>query len=109
MLRILLFIGETVADGGFGEEVAGLGGVGFEFLAELVHVDAEVVGFLRGMGAPDFGEELFVGEDAAGVFDEGGEEAVLGGCEVDGFAGEGDFAAGEVDAEVAGGEDGVGL
>jgi len=36
---------EPVADAGFGEEVPGVAGVGFEFAAELGDVDTQVVGF----------------------------------------------------------------
>src|ERR1700733_11717697 len=44
---------EAVADPGFGEDVFGLGGVGFDFFAELVDHDAEVFGFFAVVGAPD--------------------------------------------------------
>ena len=44
---------EAVADPGFGEDVFGLGGVGFEFFAELVDDDTEVFGFFAVVGAPD--------------------------------------------------------
>ena len=44
---------EAVADAGFGEEVAGLGGVGFEFVAQVAHVDAQVVAAFGVAGAPD--------------------------------------------------------
>ncbi len=44
---------EAVADPWLGEDEFGLGGVGFEFFAELVDDDAEIFGFFAVVGAPD--------------------------------------------------------
>src|ERR1700722_12311721 len=44
---------EAVADPGFGEDVFGLGGVGFQFFAKLVNDYAEVFGFFAVVRSPD--------------------------------------------------------
>ena len=69
---------EAVADAGFGEEVAGWGGVGFEFVAQVAHVDAQVVAAFGVAGAPDGAQELRGSHHAAGVADQDGEQAVFG-------------------------------
>ena len=85
-----------------------MGGVLLDLASELADVDVEVVLVGAFLAAPDALEEHAVGEDAVGVHDEGLEELVLGGGEVDGLAGASDLAALEVDGEVAGAEDGLG-
>ena len=61
---------EAVANPGFGEDVFWLGGVGFEFFAELVDYDAEIFGFFAVVGAPDSLEQAAVREGLALTGDE---------------------------------------
>lgn len=71
---------EAVADAGFGQEVAGVSGFGFELSAELGHVDAEVVGFLPVGGPPYFGQELLLGDEFLGIAHQKFKKAPFGGC-----------------------------
>ena len=92
---------EAVADAGFGTKVARAGGVIFEFTAELRHVDAEVLGLLAMLGAPNLDEQLALGDDLAGMADEGFEQAELDWREVDLGLAHADEAGIEIDGEVA--------
>ena len=62
-----LFAGETVADALLGEQVAGLGGVGFDFAPQAGHEDAQVLGVFSLLRAPNFGEKKLVREDFSDV------------------------------------------
>src|SRR5207245_7858161 len=69
---------------------------------ELAHVDPQVVALPRRAGAPDFLQELAMGEDLPRVLDERREEVVLGPRKVDLFLAEEDTAGGEVHLQLAG-------
>jgi hypothetical protein len=69
-------------------------------------MDAEVVGVLFGVGAPEFAEDLAVGDDFAAVDEEEAQEGVFLGGEVDFLASAADEAGGEVDFDIAKGDDG---
>src|SRR5665213_3367407 len=98
---------QTVADAGFGLEVAGTGWVLLEFAAELGDVNAQVLGLFGVLGTPDFVEQLALRHDAAGVFNEDLEEFVFVGGEVDFLASDGDEAFFEIGLDVAEADDGV--
>ncbi len=49
---------ESVAHVGFGDEVPGLGVVGFELAAEMGHVDSQIVALLAVAGTPNVLEQL---------------------------------------------------
>lgn len=100
--RLRVVVGaEAVAEAGFGDEVAGLAGVGLEFVAEVFDTDAEAAGVAEALGAPDFADELVLDDDGAEVAGEAFEDAVLEGGEVDLALGAAGFAACEVDFNVA--------
>ena len=90
---------EAVADPGFVADVLGLG-AGFDLFAELGDEDAEVLGLVFAGGSPDSLEEVFVGEDAAGVAREEDEEIEFLGGEVEVLAGAADDVGFDVDVEV---------
>ena len=100
--------GQAVADAGFGLEVTGAGRVLFEFAAQLGDVDAQVLRLFGVLGAPDFVEQLALGDDAAGVFNEDLQEFVFIGGEVDFLAADGDQAFFEIGCDVTEADDGVG-
>lgn len=56
---------ESVADGGGGEEILGVGGVIFDSFAELADVGSEVFDVVFVLGSPDGAQDLFVREGAA--------------------------------------------
>ena len=94
---VLLF--EAVAHAGFGDEVAGARRFGFEFLAELGEVDAEVVGLGAVVRAPYFGEESALGDEGAAVSYEDLQDGPFGGGQPQFVAVSADFFRGEVDGE----------
>ena len=98
---------EAIADPWLGDDVAGVFG-GFDLLAELAYVDAEVFGLI-GVGAPYGMQEGAMGEDLSGVLSEDDEEVELLGCEVGFLAADEDFVLRNVDDEVAHGDDLLGL
>ena len=98
---------QAVADARLGLEVARAGGVLLEFAAELRDVDAQILGLFGVLGAPDFVEQLALGDDASGVFDEDLEEFVFVGREVDFLAADSDDAFFEIGLDVAEADDGV--
>ena len=63
---------EAIAHSGLGEDVAGAGGVCFEFVAEVADVDPQHMGLFQIGRAPDLLENLAVGQDLAGVGDQAG-------------------------------------
>ena len=77
---------KAVPHAGFGQQESWPGGIGLDLLAELVHVDAEVMAFLAGAGAPDFVKELAVGHDLVGVFHQHAEQAVFVGSQMNRLA-----------------------
>src|SRR5262245_14622342 len=100
---------QPVADSGLVDQIARLRGIGFELLAELRHVHAQVLGVV-GMGrSPDFFEQLAVCDDFARVLDEHAEQFVLGRREVDFPIVDEDLAFYEVDLELVERENGLGL
>jgi len=76
--------GEAVSDPDLGEEKARLGGVRLELMAELRHIDAQIMAVLEVVRSPDLFEKLPVGQHHAGMFHEDGEQTVLDGGEVHG-------------------------
>jgi len=56
--------------------------VGFELLPEVCHVDAQVVGVPLGVGAPEFAQDLPVGDYLAAVLHEQLEKRVFLGGQV---------------------------
>src|SRR6185369_13926682 len=95
-----LLAGKTVADALFGKDVAGLGGIGFDFTAEAGHGDAEVLGFFDVVLTPDLFEHEGMSQDAAGIADESCKQSVFDAGEMDFFAADEDAAGGEVGLEV---------
>ena len=53
--------GEAVSDPDLGEEKARLGGVRLELMAELRHIDAQIMAVLEVVRSPDLFEKLPVG------------------------------------------------
>jgi len=95
---------EAVTDAADGEEVDGLGGVGFEVAAEADDevVDGAGVGIF--FDVPDVFEEFFAGNDLAGMVEEIAEEVGLHEGEVDGFVVVADFEGVEIDGATGEGE-----
>ena len=58
---------EPVAHTGFREKVAWSSRVGFEFLAQLCHIDAQVMRMLYVRGTPNIAQELPVSQHLAGI------------------------------------------
>ena len=67
------FRGEAVSDPDLGEEKAWLGEVRLELMAELRHIDAQIMAVLEVVRSPDLFEKLPVGQHHAGMFHEDGE------------------------------------
>ena len=65
--------------------VAGLGWVLLELVAQVAHIDAQVVVALDRIGAPHLAQQLAVGEHAAFVRQQGAQQAVFDGGEVQGL------------------------
>src|SRR3954451_18105458 len=95
---------QPVADARLGEDVARPGRVGLDLLAQAPDVDPHVLRV--GLAAPDLLEEELVGQHLAGVGDEGAQDVVLLGRELDLGVVHPDGAADEVDREVAAAEEG---
>ncbi len=91
---------ETVANPGFGLDVFPVG-IALEFFAQLANEDAEILGLLCGLSAPDGGEQGAVGEDFAGVAGEEKKQVEFLGCEMNGTAGDGDGVGTGIDEKVA--------
>src|SRR3990172_10594846 len=70
---------KTVSDAVFGEDMAGIKRVGFDFLAQAADVDAQVFGFVAVFRAPHALEQLPVGDDFARVEHEVVEQVEFGG------------------------------
>src|SRR5712691_7154376 len=79
----MALIGEAVAHATFGEDIARVGGVVLELLAQVVDVQADVVRGVAILGAPDAAEQGLVGHDHAWVRGEVVEQAELGRPQLD--------------------------
>ena len=58
---------KTVADAGFGQDVARTGRVNLQLLPETPDIDPEIVVLLAVGGAPDLVHQMVVGQDAVGI------------------------------------------
>ena len=77
--RQLILADQPVADAGLGDEQLRLGRVRFQFLPQVRQIDAQVVGLLDRVRAPDLAEYLAVGQHLPGVLDEESQEVVFRG------------------------------
>src|SRR5262249_17788160 len=96
---------QAVAHAWLSDEQDGAGGVGLDLAAQVADGDAQEVEVPGALDAPDLAEQHGVGENLAGLFDQGDQEIVFGGRQGDREAILGDVAGGEVDFEGAGAED----
>ena len=74
---------QPIADTRLRGEIPRAGGVILGVPSQMGHVDAQVMGMIFRVGAPDFTEQLSVGDDASGVLDQRGEQAIFDRREVD--------------------------
>ena len=72
----------AVAQTNLGEQMAGVGRVGFELAAQLGDVEAQVAGLGAVVGSPDLGEQLLGLHQRTGVAQEHGEDLPFGGRQV---------------------------
>jgi len=96
---------EPVAHAWFGDEVAGVRRIGFQFAADLGDEQAQVVGLLLVVRPPDLLQQLPLADQPAGVADQDLNELPFGGGQPDLSAAAGDLLGGQVDAEVRGLDD----
>jgi hypothetical protein len=100
---------EAIANTTFRQDVVGIGRVFFYFFAQVVNVQAQIMGFVAVFITPNFGEQGFVGDNPASVLNEGVEQTIFGWAQIDSFAGDDDLVAIEVYGEaVVDGEYGAG-
>src|SRR4029453_7371963 len=96
---------EPVAHAWFGDEVAGVRRIGFQFAADLGDEQAQVVGLLLVFRPPDLLQQLPLADQPAGGAGQQLNELPLGRGEADLPAVSGDLLGGQVDAEVRGLDD----
>ena len=92
---------EPVADAGFGDQVLGLGRIVFDLLAQLAHVDTQVVRVVRMAWSPHRLQQLPVGEHAVRMRRHVDQQAVFDRGHVQVFAIALDGAARQIDLHVA--------
>src|SRR5215472_2927249 len=86
-----------VADAGFGQQMAGPGGVEFQLAAQPGHVKAQVVGVALVSGSPDFAEQEPGADELARVSGQDLDQPPFGAGEVDGLGSVVHGAPGHVD------------
>src|SRR6266851_967646 len=96
---VLFGVGEAVAHATFGEDIAWVGGVVLELLAQVVDVQADVVRGVAVLGAPDATEQCLVGNDHARVRGEVVQQPELGRPQLDLLAVFPDFVSVKVDCQ----------
>src|SRR5215207_7937834 len=77
---LVLFVfdfGERVADPGAGDHVTRGAGLGLDFLPQTGDVHPQQVRLVAVRGAPDFGQQVVLGDDPPGVARQVSEDAVL--------------------------------
>src|SRR5216683_4375778 len=92
-------VGEAVAHATFGEDIARVGGVVLELLAQVIDVEANVVRGVAILGAPDATEQGLVGHDHARVRGQVVQQAELRRPQLDLFAVFPHFVSVEVDGQ----------
>ena len=107
-MLFLPFHHQSVTHSDLSQQMAGLCGVGFQFLPQVAHVDAQVVALLRLRGAPDFTQELAVRHHASGIADQHRQQAVLNWREVNFKAGAAHQPGHAIDRHIAKAEHRVG-
>ena len=73
----LLLAEEAIAHGGLGGEITRIGGIVLELLAELADNDPQVVRVLEVVRPPDLSQQVLLGDHAAAVPHEQGEDTEL--------------------------------
>ena len=96
---------EAVADPGFGEDVAGRGGVRFDLFAQVADEDAQVLVLFDVVAAPQRGEQRAVSENFAGVFYEIDQQIEFFRREMNRFTSHRDLARLEIDMKISQVED----
>src|SRR5690606_38855136 len=69
-LVLILEVNKAIPYTSFGEDVFGVGRVFFNLLAQVVNIQAQVVGFITIFVSPYFGQQGIVGHNPARVLDE---------------------------------------
>jgi len=64
---LLFTIVQAVTDPGFRQQIAGASGVGFQFMAQLPHINPQIVAVFDVARSPDFFQQLPMGDDKAGM------------------------------------------
>lgn len=91
---------ELITQSTHSKKVAGILGVGLEFLAEPGHVDVDGTGDGDELESPHLAEEFFAGDDLTFVLEQEAEQLELACRQGDGFAVDGHDARAEVDLDV---------
>src|SRR5438445_4430813 len=92
-------VGEAIAHATFGEDIARIGRIVLELLAQVVDVQADVVRGIAILGAPHAAEQRLVGHDHARVREQVIEQAELGRPQLDLLAVFPDFVPVKVDRQ----------
>ena len=58
---------KTVADPGFGQQVAWPRRIDFKFLAQVAHINTQIVIVLNGIGAPHRKQQVALGQHRIGI------------------------------------------
>ncbi len=64
---------KTITDSGFGNEMAGAGGIFLQFLSQVTHINTQIVTVLDGVRAPDLVQQLPLGEHFARIIQQHGQ------------------------------------
>src|SRR6266446_1402560 len=92
---------ETIADPGFGKDVARAGRFGLDLLSQLTNKNAEILSLLRVVAAPHRAEQLPMREHFAGITNKVDHQIVFFRRHVDVRVLQRDRAAIEIDAKVS--------
>src|ERR1700744_524650 len=109
-MRVVVFrMNEPVTGTDFGEKVARVRGIIFEFFSKLANMDSEEVPLVAGISSHGFGQELIGMDDVSDIAGENVEKLVLDSREVEKFAAACDAFVEVVDVQVAEFTNAVGL
>ncbi len=73
---------KPIADTGFGQQMAGLGGIAFQLLTKMSHINTQIVAVLHRIRPPHLIQQLTLRQHFSGIVQQQTQQAKLGGRQV---------------------------
>ena len=75
--KSVILSNQLIPYAGIGEQIAGIDGISFQLVVQLVNVDTQIIGVRVGISTLDFLQQLPLGDYSAGIAYQDSQQAVL--------------------------------